>query len=92
MITADQVFRSLVRMLSMFPFQLLMGAHVMGFPTFRRRRGFWLRAVGLALPLMVAFEICVQLFPDRGGEVKLWPDSLLFLLISAYVFCYQLLC
>ena len=92
MITADQVFRSLVRMLSMFPFQLMMGAHVMGFPTFRRRKGFWLRAVGLALPLMVAFEICVQLFPDRGGEVKLWPDSLLFLLISAYVFCYQLLC
>ena len=92
MITPENVFRCLLRMLSMFPFQLLMGAHVMGYPTFRRRRGFWLRAIGLALPLMVVFEACVQLFPDRSGAVKLWPDSLLFLLISAYVFCYQLFC
>ena len=35
MITPENVFRCLLRMLSMFPFQLLVGAHVMGYPTFR---------------------------------------------------------
>ncbi len=83
---------ALARMLSMFPFQLLAAAHVLAYPTFKRRGRFWLRALGLAAPVMLVFEACIQLFPDQGVQVKLWPDSLFFLLVSAYAFGYLLLC
>ena len=83
---------SLVRMFSMFPFELLMAAHVMAFPTFKRRPQFPLRAAGLALPVMLVFEFCIQLFPERGFEVRMWPDSLFFLLVSAYTYGYLRAC
>ncbi len=80
-----------VRVFCSYPLQLLLAAHLIAYPTFRRRRYFVLRAVLLALPLLFVYDVSIQLFP-HGIVPNEGIDRVFLLLPSAYVFGMLLLC
>lgn len=50
----------ILRILSTHQLQLLLAAHLFAYPTFRRRRFFWTRAVLSSLPLLIGFDFLVM--------------------------------
>ena len=53
----------LLRLLGGAMFQLALAMHLFAYPTFKRRRRFWLCSVLFALAAMAGFEVSLRLFP-----------------------------
>ena len=84
----------LLQVLCSYPFQLLIAMHLFAFPTFKRRRHFWLRAVLTALPVLLGFELSLTLFPAGILPSEPLLDRALLLIPTAWfyamlLFCYQ---
>lgn len=88
----QEIGAGIIRVFGSYPFQLLLAVHLFAYPTFRRRPHFWLRAILLALPVPILFDLCVRLFP--AGILHPFPvlDRALLLVPTAYNFCMLLLC
>lgn len=82
---------TLLRVLCSYPFQLVLAMHLFAWPTFRRRRWFWLRALLFALPVMIGFEVSLRLFPAGVLPAEPMLDRALLLVPTVWL-CLMLPC
>ena len=76
----------LLRILCSFPLQLLLAIHLFAFPTFRRRRHFWLRALLFAIPMVAIYELSLTWYPNGLIPAEPILDRALLLIPTAWLY------
>ena len=82
----------LLRPLCSYPLQIIIAMHLFAFPTFKRRRHFWLCSVLFALAAMAGFEVSLRLFPAGVLPTVPFLDRALFLIPTAWMYLMLLCC
>lgn len=82
----------LLRLFGGAMFQLALAMHLFAYPTFKRRRHFWLCSVLFALAAMAGFEVSLRLFPAGVLPDVPFLDRALLLIPMAWFYLMLLCC